>query len=344
MFLSKINLPLPSVNSNFNIFSAILTVSRFVHGFGKIKTSNFINSGWDEKKQEIDFFEDKRLFDGTVGVFYYGSARIILYKTICMNLLRVSSEEKKIIQEDLPVVGDGVKNSNQISLSSGTPVYSVGPQGPQGDKGDKGADGITKTVSQDTTIFVYKKAKLWIPILAGVGSGIASGYLFKQKGDQGIPGIQGPNGAPGKDGLPGTPGKDGKDGKDGLPGKDGKDGKDGLTGPTGPQGPRGNDGPQGPQGPTGPQGPKGDPGNQGPTGPGGTPLPGNSNPGGTPLPGNTNPQTGPGGTPFGNIKIVDIILDYLQPKFVAQININDLYGNSAAKIGKLLFRSLKIKF
>ena len=226
----------------------------------KINTSNYTNSGWDEKKQKIDFSGDDRLLDDPVGVFYYRSVRLVLYKTICMNLLRNVVETKKIVQEDLPIVDDGVKNSNKISLLNSTPI--PGPQGLKGDKGDKGADGITKTVSQDTTIFVYKKAKLWIPILAGVGSGIASGYLFKQKGDQGVQGLPGLIGPQGPKGEPGTPGKDGKDGKDGLPGKDG------LTGPTGPQGPRGNDGAPGP---TGPQGPKDAP----PTG-------GNTNTGGGP--------------------------------------------------------------
>ena len=274
------------------------------------------------------------------------------------------------VKEEVEVLKDQDENLNIKSpvsdssktLSNPKIVYSPGPQGIQGIQGipgKDGKDGVTTTKVDSVITIVYKKPKLLVPILWAVGSGLGSGALFgrifREKGDQGIQGVPGPIGPQGPKGEPGIPGKDGKDGKDGLTGPTGPQGPRGNDGPQGPrgndgsQGPRGNDGsqgPQGPQGPTGPQGPqgpKGDPGNQGPTGPGGTPLPGNSNPGGTPLPGNTNPQTGPGGTPFGNLKVVKI-LNYLQPEVATHINVNDLYGSSSKKILSILLKSFKVRF
>jgi len=53
--------------------------------------TNFMNSHLING-QSIEFFFDKGPFDGIVGVFKFGKCEIVLYKTICMNLLEVSNE------------------------------------------------------------------------------------------------------------------------------------------------------------------------------------------------------------------------------------------------------------
>lgn len=63
-----------------------------------VTLTNFINS----KKVGvggISFFLDRNTFTGQVGVFEYNGLRIILFKTICMNLLKIHAE-KRVIQKD----------------------------------------------------------------------------------------------------------------------------------------------------------------------------------------------------------------------------------------------------
>lgn len=63
-----------------------------------VTLTNFTNS----KKVgvgAISFFTDRNTFTGQVGVFEYNGLRIILFKTICMNLLKIPVE-KRITQKD----------------------------------------------------------------------------------------------------------------------------------------------------------------------------------------------------------------------------------------------------
>ncbi|MFZ2205701.1 MAG: hypothetical protein WAV23_03870 [Minisyncoccia bacterium] len=76
--------------------------------YSEMKLEGFTNSG--RKGNTIQFYPDKN-FQGTVGIFQYGKCKLIIFKTICMNLLEVPV----IIQQTAPapVPSPVVKDDNQ---------------------------------------------------------------------------------------------------------------------------------------------------------------------------------------------------------------------------------------
>jgi len=91
---------------------------------------SFLNSM--DVSGKLEFYEDKN-FRGTTGIFQYGKCRLVLYKTICMNLLEVPIEvvqpkeaekeptEETFNQKDLPLH----QEFNFISSNISKDVYNI---------------------------------------------------------------------------------------------------------------------------------------------------------------------------------------------------------------------------
>ena len=79
-----------------------------------IQLNSFVNS---YKIGNVIYFKDDKNFKGMVGVFQYGKCRLILYKTICLNLLKVPpilvETETKIDQIDPVLVDNNINTNNQ---------------------------------------------------------------------------------------------------------------------------------------------------------------------------------------------------------------------------------------
>jgi len=77
-----------------------------------VQLNSFVNS---YKIGNVIYFKDDKNFSGMVGVFQYKKCRLILYKTICLNLLKVDLipiETGKKIDQINPLVNNNNVNTN----------------------------------------------------------------------------------------------------------------------------------------------------------------------------------------------------------------------------------------
>ncbi|MEK7588778.1 MAG: hypothetical protein AAB438_03085 [Patescibacteria group bacterium] len=84
-----------------------------------VTLSDFTNSG--RVGNSIKFFQDQD-FTGMVKVFVYGNCRVILMKTICMNLLKVPAE--KITQVKAPAAKKLVQKTPTRTISGNTTIIN----------------------------------------------------------------------------------------------------------------------------------------------------------------------------------------------------------------------------
>ena len=76
-----------------------------------VQLNSFVNS---YKIDNVIYFKDDKNFSGMVGVFQYKKCRLILYKTICLNLLKVPPIPVKTgtkIEQIDPVVNNNSNNT-----------------------------------------------------------------------------------------------------------------------------------------------------------------------------------------------------------------------------------------
>jgi hypothetical protein len=87
--------------------------------YERIELKDFTNSR--RFGDVINFYEDHNLFNGEVGVFYYGNCRIILFKTICMNLLDIPVDISTVDQidpDEKPVVSTTTKKGDTYIINN----------------------------------------------------------------------------------------------------------------------------------------------------------------------------------------------------------------------------------
>ncbi|MFA6324713.1 MAG: collagen-like protein [Candidatus Paceibacterota bacterium] len=215
--------------------SLVLTQANISWALDQVRDSTVSLKGFINSKNvgnKVEFFFDQRSFYGAVGVFHYGKCHLVVYKTICMNLLKVDQVIEVITQtepKDKPVIVvekvDTIVNKNTFTVNQTDTVYNY-----QTVEVNVYEERYQQQYQQQQSVYY---APMMQPMCVPVYQGQA-GYQGQQ-GPQGPVGPTGPTGAPGPIGTGGPTGATGFTGNTGGP-----IGASGFTGSTG--GPTGSTG------------------------------------------------------------------------------------------------------